>query len=73
MWAIVRIWLDLSPPPLCVRTLRMTPLKDMIIGSAFTAFFQSGRNNVEIGHLMLPGAFPGKGTPDIDFIDEVVV
>ena len=51
----------------------MTPLKDMIIGTAFTAFFQSGRNNVEIGHLMLPGAFPGKVTPDIDFIDEVVV
>ena len=25
------------------------------------------------GHLMLPGAFPGKVTPDIDFIDEAVV
>ena len=25
------------------------------------------------GHLMLPGAFPDKGTPDIDFTDEVVV
>ena len=25
------------------------------------------------GHLMLPGAFPDKVTPDINFTDEVVV
>ena len=25
------------------------------------------------GHLMLPGAFQDKETPDIDFIDEAVV
>ena len=25
------------------------------------------------GHLMLPGAFPGKATADIDFIEESVV
>ena len=25
------------------------------------------------GHMMLPGAFPDKFTPDIDFIDEAVV
>ena len=25
------------------------------------------------GYLMLPGAFPDKFTPDIDFIDEAVV
>ena len=24
-------------------------------------------------YLILPGAFPDKGTPDIDFIDEAVV
>ena len=24
-------------------------------------------------HLLLPGAFPDKATPDIDFIDEAVV
>ena len=25
------------------------------------------------GHLMLPGAFPDKSPPDIDFIDEAVI
>ena len=25
------------------------------------------------GHLMLPGAFPDKSTPDIDFIDKAAV
>ena len=28
---------------------------------------------LKYGHLMVPGTFPDKVTPDIDFIDEVVV
>ena len=56
-------------------------LKDMIIGTAdalffesFTQFFKVGEMVVsKSGHLMLPGAFPEKVTPDIDFKDEAVV
>ena len=53
----------------------------MIIGTAdalffesFTRFFKVGEMVVsKSGHLMLPGAFPEKVTPDIDFKDEAVV
>ena len=37
-------------------------------------FFKVGEIMVsKYGHLMLPGAFPDKVNPDIDFIDEAVV
>ena len=36
-------------------------------------FFKVQNNGVEIWYLTLPGAFPGKVIPDIDFKDKVVV
>ena len=36
-------------------------------------FFKVGEIMSKYGHLMLPGAFPDKVTPDIDFIDEAVI
>ena len=44
----------------------------------FLSYLHFGQNNVrniwaKYGYLMLPGAFPYKFTPDIDFIDEAVV
>ena len=37
-------------------------------------FFKVGEITLlKYGHLMLPGTFPHKVTPDIDFIDEAVV
>ena len=50
----------------------------MIVGKVGTklsmpfTIFQGRRNNgmEKYGHLMLPGAFQDKVTPDIDFADE---
>ena len=36
-------------------------------------FFIVGKIMLKYGHLMLPGAFPDKVNPDMDFIDEAVV
>ena len=50
-------------------------LKDMIIDTESSTFFQSGWNNgVKLWAFdEYSGAFPYKVTPDIDFTDEVVV